>query len=301
MRTFLDCIPCFMQQTLSAGRLMALPDEVIKDLFDIVGAGLSDVSLETSPPDMARKLQQLINEKMGESDPYFALKQESNEKALGYYEMMSSLVEESDDRLKSAIQVAIAGNIIDYGAIHDLDVAKELNALMSQERLQLEREDSENFAYLEFKKALSEAKTLLYVGDNAGEIVFDKILISTLKELYPELAITFATRGKPILNDCLIEDAQQIGLDKLVTVVSSGSDAPGMVVERCSEEYLELFGSADLVISKGQGNFEALSDVDAPIYFLLIAKCEVVARTLGCDLRDIILKRSVVGKNHKNY
>ncbi len=300
MRTFLDCIPCFMKQTLSAGRLMNLSDDVIKELFDTVGAGLSEVSLETSPPDMARKLQQLINEKMGEIDPYHALKQESNAKALEYYEMMSTLVEEADDKLKSAIQVAIAGNIIDYGAIHDLDVAKELKTLMNQERLQLEREDSENFAYKAFHKELGAAKTLVYVGDNAGEIVFDKIFISTIKELYPELKITFATRGKPILNDCLLEDAQQIGLDKLVTVVSSGSDAPGMVVERCSDEFLELFHSADLIISKGQGNFEALSDVDAPIYFLLIAKCEVVARTLGCNLRDIILKKSVIGKNHKN-
>ena len=296
MRAFLECIPCFMRQTLGAGRLMGLPEETIKDLMDIIGEGLKDVSLDTPPPDMARQLQALINARIGEVDPYHDLKKESNAKALEYYDMMSGLVAQSEDKLKAALQVAIAGNIIDYGAIHDLDAAAELKALMNEERLQIEREESENFAYQAFRNDLDKARTLVYVGDNAGEIVFDKILISTIRELYPELKITFATRGKPILNDCLLEDAHQIGLDELVTVVSSGSDAPGMLIDRCSEEYLKEFFAADMIISKGQGNYESLSEVEAPIYFLLIAKCDIVARDLACNYRDIILKKAASQK-----
>ena len=292
MKTYLECIPCFLRQTLQAGRLMDLPDEKIKELMDTVGDGIKEIALDTPPPDMARRLQQLINEKVGDRDPYLALKQESNTKALSYYDAMYELTQQSQDRLMTALQVAIAGNIIDYGAIHDLDVAAELEYLMHQERIDLMRESSEQFAYKTFREELSTAKTLMYVGDNAGEIVFDKILISTIKELYPDLRITFATRGKPILNDCLLEDARQIGLDAMVNVISSGSDAPGMVIDSCSTDFLQEFYAADLIISKGQGNYEALSEIDAPIYFLLIAKCEVVARTLGCDIRDIILKRT---------
>lgn len=294
MKTYLECIPCFMKQTLQAGRLMHLDDASIKALLDTVGAGIQEISLDASPPDMARRLQKLINERIGDTDPYHELKQESNTKALEYYQSMHDHVQQSADRLKTALQVAIAGNIIDYGAIHDLDISHELKTLLDEELLQLEQQESPNFCYEQFREDLSRAGNLLYVGDNAGEIVFDKILISTIRELYPDLRITFATRGRPILNDCLVEDALQIGIDELAEVVSSGSDAPGMIIDRCSEEFMELFRAADLVISKGQGNFEALSHVKAPIYFLLIAKCPVVARELGCELRDIILRRSNV-------
>ncbi len=291
MRTFLDCIPCFMNQTLNAGRLMGLSDQEIKSIFDVVGKGLEDISLSNTPPEMARILQKIINDKTGLLDPYSEIKQESNIAALRYTDKMNELINISEDPLRAAIQVAIAGNIIDYGAIHDLDIEVELKNLMNEERLQIEIEDSSNFAYQAFKQDLATAKTLLYVGDNAGEIVFDKILIERLRREYPDIQITFATRGEPILNDCLIEDAEFVGLDTIVSVISSGSDAPGCVLDLCSQEFLEIFRSSDVIISKGQGNFEALSEVDAPIYYLLIAKCAAVARELSCELRDIILKR----------
>ncbi len=291
MQTCLDCIPCFFNQTLSAGRMMGLPDHEIKRLLDAVGKGLEQVSLESTPPEMARLLQRIINQKTGSQDPYKELKHQSNVIALGYAPKMQQLVETSEDQLLTAIEVAIAGNIIDYGAIHDLDVDAELQQLMNTERMQLEREDSTNFAYQAFSEDLKQAKTLLYIGDNAGEIVFDKILLTVIRSMYPDLRITFAVRGKPILNDVLLEDAQEAGLTEMVQVISSGSDAPGCVLAYCDESFLEVFRSSDMIISKGQGNFEALSDEDAPIYYLLIAKCAAVARELSCSVRDIILKR----------
>ncbi|MCF7934443.1 MAG: ARMT1-like domain-containing protein [Spirochaetia bacterium] len=291
MQTCLDCIPCFFNQTLSAGRMMGLPDHEIKRLLDAVGKGLEQVSLESTPPEMARLLQRIINQKTGSQDPYKELKHQSNVIALGYAPKMQQLVVSSEDQLLTAIEVAIAGNIIDYGAIHDLDVDAELQQLMNTERMQLEREDSANFAYQAFSEDLKQAKTLLYIGDNAGEIVFDKILLTVIRSMYPDLRITFAVRGKPILNDVLLEDAQEAGLTEMVQVISSGSDAPGCVLDYCDESFLEVFRSSDMIISKGQGNFEALSDEDAPIYYLLIAKCAAVARELSCSVRDIILKR----------
>jgi uncharacterized protein with ATP-grasp and redox domains len=119
------------------------------------------------------------------------------------------------------------------------------------------------------------------------------VFIETISELYPQLEITFVTRGYPILNDVLQEDAHSVGMDKIVSVVSSGTDAPGLVLDTCSKEFLQKFYDADMIISKGQGNYEALSDVCCPTYFLLVAKCEVIAKELGCHIRDIILKKQV--------
>ncbi len=280
-----------MSQALQAGRLGGFSEIEIKRILDEIGKEIERVSLDSTPPEMARTLQNVIHNEIGVLDPYEELKKASNTAALRHYESVKRIVKQSDDPLRTAIQAAIAGNIIDYGAIHDLDVDAELKRLMQEERMTIEREDSENFAYQSFRKDLERAENLIYVGDNAGEIVFDRILIETMQELYPELHIMFATRGKPILNDCLLEDAKAVGLDAVVEVVSSGVDTPGLILDACSDEFFELFSHADLIISKGQGNFEALSEVDGPIYFLLIAKCAVVARELGCDIRDIILKK----------
>lgn len=280
-----------MGQALQAGRLGGFSEIEIKRILDEIGKEIERITLDSTPPEMARTLQRVIHNEIGVLDPYKEIKKASNAAALRHYESVKQIVKESDDPLRTAIQAAIAGNIIDYGAVHDLDVDAELKRLMQEERMTIEREDSENFAYQSFRKDLERAENLVYVGDNAGEIVFDRILIETMQELYPELHIIFATRGKPILNDCLLEDAKAVGLDTVVDVVSSGVDTPGLILDDCSAEFLELFRRADLIISKGQGNFESLSEAAGPIYFLLIAKCAVVARELGCEIRDIILKK----------
>lgn len=276
---------------MQTGRLCGLSEDEIKHLLDVLGKQIEQIPLDECPPLMAAKLQRVVSDMLGTDDPFKEIKEIGNKAASAYYEEVIALIGQSEAPLKTAIQASIAGNIIDYGAVHNLDVHAELTMLMDRERMQLDREDSTLFSYGRFMEDLSEARTLLYIGDNAGEIVFDKALIVTIKQLYPQLDITFATRGKPILNDVLLEDARLIGLDNLVRVVSSGVDTPGAVLERASSEFCSLFDQADLIISKGQGNFESLTDIQAPIYFLLVAKCQPVANLIGCDIRDIILKR----------
>jgi len=129
----------------------------------------------------------------------------------------------------------------------------------------------------------------LYLGDNAGEIVFDRVLLETLREQYPDLKITYAVRGQPIINDAVKQDALDCGLDAVAEIVSSGSDAPGTLLERCSSEFRKLFADAALIICKGQGNYEALSEQAAPIVYMLVAKCPVIAREIGCEVGDIVL------------
>ena len=280
-----------MQQTLQTGRICGLSDREIKQLFDGVGSQLSQISLEDAPPVMASRLQRIITDITGLSDPLLAVKQMSNEAALSYYDLAISLIAGSDNPLKTAIHVAIAGNIIDYGAVFDLDVPAELERIMRQEDEQLACEESELFAFEQFQTDLEGAHTLLYLGDNAGEIVFDKALIATLKRLYPRLSITYAVRGFPILNDVLLEDAIAVGLDALVDVVSSGVHTPGLMLKHATDSFRKLFSHADVIISKGQGNLESLIETPGPIYFLLVAKCQPISKLLGCRIRDIILKR----------
>lgn len=291
MRTYLECIPCFVRQTLQTGRVCGLNEQQIKHLLDEVGCSLKHIDLADSPPEMARKLQPVITAAVGKDDPFEEIKRQSSQAASAYYEEVKSRIQASDDKLKTALEVAIAGNIIDYGAVADLDIAHELQELMDREEQQIAHENRDLFAYDELVKALENGKKLLYIGDNAGEVVFDKACIETIGTLYEHLEITFVTRGTPILNDVVLSDALEVGMDRAARVISSGSDAPGLILERCSQEFLEEFERADVIISKGQGNFEALSDVPGPIFFLFVAKCDVITRELSCSLRDIILKR----------
>ncbi|MBN1361800.1 MAG: DUF89 family protein, partial [Sedimentisphaerales bacterium] len=143
-------------------------------------------------------------------------------------------------------------------------------------------------ALLDLKGAVAAAETILYLGDNAGEIVFDRLLI----EQMPLEKVTFVVRGSPILNDALLADAQAVGLTDLIDVIDNGADAPGTILEGCSKAFRRRFEKADLVISKGQGNYETLSDVDKDIFFLLRPKCAVLARHLNCELGRLILFRA---------
>jgi len=173
--------------------------------------------------------------------------------------------------------MAIAGNVIDLGADPDFDLEGEMRNLFTKDLLEDQFES--------FKHRLENARTVLYLADNAGETVFDRILIETMRK-----ETVYAVRDIPIINDATIEDAQKSGIGKVARIVSSGCDAPGTILKRCSQEFLSLFAAADLIISKGQGNFESLSAEEAPIFFLLKVKCPVIARHLGAQPGEIILK-----------
>ena len=194
-----------------------------------------------------------------------------------------------------AIEFACAGNIIDYGVYpSDFDVEAEIERIIDRLSAQSEEAKARYFHYKEFKERLLIAKRLMVVGDNAGETVFDRLLIETITKIYPDLEIFYATRGYPVLNDCLVEDAYAAGIDTVATVVSSGVPSPGLLLNHASSEFLELFATCDLILSKGQGNYESLSSVNIPVFFALVAKCEAVANDAKCPIGTLILKPSVV-------
>jgi uncharacterized protein with ATP-grasp and redox domains len=292
MKTYIDCIPCFFKQAIEACRMINLEDDKIKSILNKVALEIPNIEMSASPPVIARTIHRIIKEHTGNDDPYKNIKKISNNAALKAYPELKKIVENSGDRLLKAVETAIAGNIIDYGAIFNLDVNKEIKTILKAEEKRLKKEDNKFFAFNDFKDSLKKVKKLLYLADNAGEIVFDRILIEEIKKTFPDIDIYCAVRGKPIINDCLISDAENTGIDKITNVISNGEDFPGTVLEHCSEEFSDIWNNSDLIISKGQGNFESLCGVKADIFYLFIEKCPVLARDINCNLRDVILCRN---------
>ena len=257
---------------------MATDDErKIKHLLDEVGMMLKDIRLESTPPETARLIYQKVKKITGENDPYRKIKKENTAKALRLYPSLKRTVEASNDRLMAAIRLAIAGNVMDFGANKDFDIEAEINEIFQR-----------NFAildYAEFRDHLDKAKEILFVADNAGECVFDRLLIEEIKK-----PVIYVVRGAPVVNDATYEDAVQAGVDKVALIMSSGTDAPGTILATCSREFRRIYDRSSFILSKGQGNYEALCGEKRSIFFFLKAKCGVIAKDVGVNRGDIILK-----------
>lgn len=283
MRTFLDCIPCFIRQALNAARLATDDKQIHEQVVREVLALANKLDMGQSPPLMGQKIHRLIKKLVGVEDPYREVKSEFNEFALKLYPKLRKLITESEKPLETAIRLAIAGNIIDFGVSSKLKKA-DIDAAISECM-------DKNFSAVgldPFREALNRARDILYIADNAGEIVFDRLLI----EKMPIEKVTLVVKGSPIINDATMEDAVLAGLPKIVEVIDNGSDAPGTILESCSQTFRDRFDNADLIIAKGQGNYETLSDVGKDIFFILKAKCPVIANDIGCEVGEMILKKN---------
>jgi uncharacterized protein with ATP-grasp and redox domains len=283
MQTCLDCIPCFARQALDAARIatddVQKQEQIVRDALAMV----STIDFKTSPPAMAQLLHRKIKAITKIDDPYKEKKQYFNRFALELFPKFKTLIEKSEKPLEMAIRLAIAGNIIDLGVKSSLEIS-EVQSVIDNALT-----DPFDTAELDlFKTEIAKAKDILYLADNAGEIVFDKFLI----EQIGADKITFVVKGLPIINDATIQDAKEAGITDMVRVIDNGDDAPGTIPETCSKEFRERFAKADLIISKGQGNFETLSDVDKNIFFIFKAKCPVVAKQVGCEIGKMILRKT---------
>ena len=258
----------------------AVHEQLLRQVLRVLGA----MDLRQSPPAMAQRIHRLIRELTGESDPYSAVKDRFNHLALDIYPELKERVERSADPLATAMRLVIAGNVIDLGVNNHLGDEEVHEAIDHALNTPFDAD------LASFREAVSSAKDILYLADNAGEIVFDKLLI----EQMPLEKVTVAVKGSPIINDATMEDAEQTGLTELVEVIDNGSDAPGTILDDCGEAFRQRFDEVDLVIAKGQGNYETLSDVEKDIFFILKAKCPVIARDLGCPVGSLILRRSAV-------
>ncbi len=280
MRTYLDCMVCFVRQGLDASRLLSDDEKVHEQVLREVLKEAATLDLTQTPPVMGQKIHQTIKRVLNNDDPYYEIKRKFTDFALGLEDKLQAKIDASDDKLLAAIKLSIAGNVIDFGVKSTIDEQEILQTI--DDALDV---DFDNGHIEQFKSHIKRADKILFLADNAGEIVFDKFLL----KLMPLDKVTVAVKSQPIINDATIEDAQAAGLTEMVRVIASGSGAPGTVLEQCNREFLEEFDSADMIISKGQGNYETLSDVDRPIWFLLKAKCNVIAQHLNVPVGSFIL------------
>jgi len=277
MKTFLDCLPCMMSQALRAGRMATDDEKKIKELIDSVGAMMKDIPLENTPPETVDIIYKEVRKITGVADPYKKIKESNIQEAISLYPELKEIIRESDNKLLTAIRIAIAGNVIDLGVGKEFNIVEDVRKILNQE--------FGIFDFNEFVKYLEKANSILYIGDNAGESVFDKILIEELKK-----PVTYVVRDIPVINDVTYEDAIASGINEVAEIISSGSSAPAVIPELCDENFMKKFNAADMVISKGQGNYEGLSNVERSVFFLLKVKCHVIANDLNVKENDIILK-----------
>ncbi len=277
MKTYLDCIPCFFRQALEISRLATEDEAKHKQILDMVAQKVQNLSLDANPPQIAYTIHEAVKKLTDQPDLYQKQKHLYNQKAMSWYPALKKEIEQADDPLLLAIRFSIMGNIIDFGPNHIFDLEKELEESRTR--------PFGIFDYEAFKNALDETDEILYIGDNTGEIVFDKLLVEVLKK-----PVVFVVRGGPVLNDATREDAVEVGLDKVATIIDNGIAAPGILLDKASPEFLEHYHKAGMIISKGMGNFETLSDEKKPIFFMLRAKCLMVARHLNVEVGDVVLK-----------
>ncbi len=280
MKTYFECFPCFIKQALWITQRLGLKDKERERILKLVLEELKGISLDSPPPVIARSIYKIIGEVSGQKDPFREEKKRSIELCKRHEDSLKKRVEFSSNPLLEAIKISIAGNIIDFGALQSFDLEAQIKGL-----------DQKSFAVCdieEFREHLKFADEILYIADNAGETVFDKILIERLNKGLNK-KIFYATRSCPIINDATLEDARMSGLEEVSTVIESGSTTAGTVIEECNSQFRRLFDNSRMIISKGQGNFETLSDYEKPIFFLLNVKCQVVAKHLGCKEGDFVL------------
>lgn len=289
MTTNLDCVPCFFTQALAASREAGLDQKGQKDVLDAVARLVPGFSLKSKPPQMALSIHHAVKRISGVCDPYRDLKKRSNEAVLAVYAGLESRLRTSTDKLRDAVNLSLAGNLLDYGASADLDIERCLDEILRQEEQAIESESRGLYHLEALRSVLSAASRVLIIGDNAGEVVFDKLLVQTLLSLYPAIDVTYAVRSAPIINDATLSDAEQAGLTEVCRVIESGSPAPGMLLSYASHQLESALDAADVVISKGQGNFEALSDEPVAAFFLFRAKCRPIAEAASAQVGDVVL------------
>ncbi|MCX6053022.1 MAG: ARMT1-like domain-containing protein [Campylobacterales bacterium] len=282
---FIDeaCIGCIINQSVKVAHAIDASESLSSELISTVESMSKDFSFLKTPPEIASDVYEKMAQIANKIDLYDKVKEFSTKKALSFVPLLKEKLLLSQDKLLTATKIAVAGNVIDLAAEVEFDLEEELEKIFHTE-----------FAYNDFaqlQNQLPHAKSVLIIGDNVGEHIFDYMFVETLIELFPHAKYYYMVRGNPIINDVTLKDTSACGFDKLCMVVDSGVNTPGFVYSRANPHAKKIFDSADLVIAKGMGNYECLTPSHRTnIFFLLKVKCQVVANSLGKEIGDIICK-----------
>jgi len=270
MKLHLECIPCYIRQALEAAQMVTedkkLQEQILRE--SLIAASKFDT--ESSGFITQARIQRVIKRILPDGDPYSGVKEEYNRITLGLTGKLRETIKNSEDPFETSLRISLAGNIIDFGPNITLNkkiikeaIKKSLSQNLDEEKIKL------------LKEGIDNAKRILFIGDNAGEIVLDKIFIEKL----PKEKITYVVRGGYALNDATMQDAKMVGMTDTVRVITTGLDMPAAILPLCSKDFLVNYKRSDLIIAKGQGNYEALCEEDKNIFFLLKIKCPIIAST----------------------
>lgn len=285
MKVALECIPCYLKQTINTIAQTNIPEDKAREIIYQILPLLPQCDPQGTPAENSTIILKRVNELLGNQDPFLKAKKESNELALKLLPKLKKRISQSNDPLLMALKISVAGNIIDMGILKDFDVEGSIQEAMVKD---FARDD-----YEDFRKRLKEARSVLILGDNSGEIAFDRLLAEQLLELGVE--VTYGVKDQPILNDATMADADHVGITEKIRVISNGSGFLGTVLEDCSKEFNQVYRVADIVVSKGQANYESIESLgreDRRLFFLLRAKCEIVAANLEVELGQMVFCHS---------
>ncbi|MBN1678931.1 MAG: DUF89 family protein [Anaerolineae bacterium] len=277
MKTQLECLPCFMKQAvLTAQRITGDPQRVLETV-QLAAAHFGDISLDESPAEAASRLAWIAAQHLGVDDPYAEQKALYNDLALQAYDVLKAYVQAAPDPLAAAVRVAAVGNMMDLAIFDRVD----MNVAVEHARSTTWAIDHTD----RLKHDIAAADTILVLADNAGEIVFDRVLV----EMLPPGRVTYAVKGGPMSCDVTRDDARAVGMDAVAHIIDTGTATMGAPLNLCSDAFLQAFDRADVIIAKGMANIETLSEVDANIYFILKVKCEPMAAYLSVPVDSILM------------
>jgi len=283
------CLPCLVNQAIKTANMVGLEDknQLLKRMF----AYMAQADFETiSSPELIGETFKIIKEETGNDDPYKLTRDKYNKMFMERLPVFEAEINAAENPFEEAVKYAIIGNIIDFNPIHELTVEKVEEHVAKLKNESLEVNDSDKLL-----EELKDAKTLLYLGDNCGEICLDKLLVKRLKELNPDCQIYFGTRGEAVVNDSIEEDAYLVGMNEYATIISNGDYSLGTVLSRTSKEFNDIYYNTDIILAKGQANYECLSTEEGNMYFLLMTKCDVIAEDIKVpEMKMIIKKKSEV-------
>lgn len=286
MKINYKCLPCLVNQVVKVAEMTGASNREV--LFQRVFEYLSKVDFNKTNPEVIGETFRLIKEHIGNDDPYLEIRNYYNELFLKMEAEFEDRIESTTNPLEEAIKYAILGNIIDFNPIHTSDMGDIMGYFNNVEEQVLAINDSR-----ELIEAIKNGKCLLYLGDNCGEICLDKILIKKIKAINPQIEIYFGTRGAAVVNDSVATDAYVVGIHKYAKVVSNGDGSLGTVLSRTSETFNKIYDEADVIIAKGQANYESLSEEQYKnIYFMLMVKCEVISKYIGVPQKSMICMRN---------
>lgn len=289
METTLDCVPCIVNSFIRLLKLGNLSEEDKEEATRKLLRFVSDADYKKSPPVLGREIHRMIRKQLNNPDPYKEIKIKYNRMMLDLYTALKDKAASVKDSFDMAMRFAIAGNVIDFGPKDQLDITDTINRVVNSE---IKIDDS-----ILLRKDLENANMILYVGDNCGEIVLDKIFLENINVSNKY----FAVRGGPVLNDVTIEDALMVGMDEIATIISTGDDAPGAVWNSTSIEFQEIFTKADVIISKGQGNLEGLMGLNENVYYLLVTKCDLIGKYIGTQKGDFVVMKNPFRKENADF